>query len=443
MFGFGKAKDSTSQDEQQHIEAAAHKHIIEAINRSMSSIEFSLDGTVTDVNQNFLKTIGYSKEEVLGQHHRMFCEESYAKSREYSEFWAKLNNGEFIDARFKRITKNGEAIWLRETYNPVFDDNGQLVSVIKFASDVTEHVTREAGERAKLDALSRSSAIIEFNPDGTIIDCNENFLSTVKYNKSDLIGKHHRILCGSSYASSPEYTVFWQKLNQGQFFSGQFKRVDSQGQEIWLEASYNPVFDEKGELYRIVKFASDITEQTESAQNERESAGIAYRISKETSETAKEGAAVIINAVTEMNQIAESIRASSDHIEKLNKQSNDINSIIKTIQDIADQTNLLALNAAIEAARAGDQGRGFAVVADEVRHLAARTSESTSEISTMINNIQHDTDNASSSMVACIDQAAHGVELANQAGEVITKIQTGSNEVVSAIDQFSTALATN
>ena len=414
--------------------------IIEAIDRSMAMIEFRPNGEVITANKNFLDTVGYSLDEIVGQHHRIFCESAYTSSDDYAQFWERLNRGEFCGGQYKRVNKAGEAIWLEATYNPVFDNEKNLLKIVKFATDITTNVVEQAKSRATMDALSRSTAIVEFEPDGTIVDCNDNFTNAVGYNKADILGKHHRIFCEPDYANSTEYSHFWSKLNNGEFFSGMFKRVNSRGDTLWLEASYNPVYDNEGKLHRIVKFASDVTEQTEKAEAERESAQIAYRISDETSNTASEGGEVIKKAVAEMNKIAESVSSSSSHIENLNKQSAEINSIINTIQSIADQTNLLALNAAIEAARAGEQGRGFAVVADEVRQLAARTSQSTSEISAMITSIQQDTSTASSSMEQCLSQVSTGVELANQTGEVITKIQHGAQEVVKAINHFSDAL---
>lgn len=415
--------------------------MISAINRSMASIEFRPSGEIASANDNFLKTVGFSLSEIQGKHHRIFCEPEYAASEAYRDFWAQLNRGEYFSGQFKRVGKDGNTIWLEATYNPVFDSNKNLVKVVKFASDITAQVLGDAQTQGKLDALSRSTAIIEFNMDGTIVDCNDNFLGAVGYRKAEIVGKHHRMFCPSDYTNTTEYQDFWRRLNNGEFFSGQFKRVNSQGQTLWLEASYNPVYDSEGNLYRVVKFASDITAQTEQAELERDSAAIAYRISNETLDVAKNGGGVINEAVDEMNKIAESVHSSSQHIERLNMQSGEINSIINTIQEIADQTNLLALNAAIEAARAGEQGRGFAVVADEVRQLAARTSQSTAEISSMISKIQEDTSNASGSMEKCLGQANRGVDLASQTGEVISKIQIGANEVVSAIDKFSKSLS--
>ncbi len=413
------------------------KCVVDGIKRSMAYIEFSLDGIIIDANELFLATVGYSLNEIVGQHHRIFCEEKYAESQDYVMFWRKLNDGEFVQGRFKRVGSNGQVIWLEATYTPIYDKDGMLCKVVKFASDITENVLRETDDHGKLQALSRSTAIIEFNPDGTIADCNDNFLGAVGYQKSDIIGKHHRIFCDRDYTESKEYAEFWRRLNRGEFFSGQFKRVNSQGEVLWLEASYNPVYDGEGNLHRIVKFASDITEQTEQGKLATENAETAYRISKETSATAEEGAKVIDKTIIEMKQMADSVDQSSQIIENLNQQSSSISSIIQTIHGIADQTNLLALNAAIEAARAGEQGRGFAVVADEVRTLAARTSESTSEISKMISDIQTSTTNATEGMETCLDQVKSGVELVHQTGEVISRIQNGATEVVSAIDSLA------
>lgn len=424
-------------DEQVHQQAS----VLKAIDRSMAVIEFTPKGEVITANENFLSTVGYTLGEIKGEHHQIFCEDEYSDSKKYHDFWRQLNKGEFMSGQFKRKNKNGEIIWLEATYNPVLDEKRNVTKVVKFASDITQKKIEGANNLGKLDALSRSSAIIEFELNGTIIDCNQNFLETVGYAKEELVGNHHRIFCEREYTEGNEYGDFWAALNRGEFCSGQFKRLNKLGQVLWLEASYNPVYDSEGNLYRVVKFASNITEQTERASQERENVGIAYRISNETLGVAREGGGVINDAVAEMNKISESLNDSSHHIQSLNQQSGQISSIINTIQEIADQTNLLALNAAIEAARAGDQGRGFAVVADEVRQLAARTSQSTSEISTMINNIQEETGNASSSMEKCLGQAERGVDLANQTGEVIAKIQTGATEVVTAIDSLSNNLA--
>ncbi|GAA6154158.1 methyl-accepting chemotaxis protein [Pseudoteredinibacter isoporae] len=436
MLWFGSS-EIENENHALKTELGESKAILSALEHSMAVIEFDTNGHILKANDNFLSTAGYSFSEIKGKHHEIFCAPDYARSDEYKQFWNTLRSGQVVSGQFDRVNKNGDVIWLEATYNPIRGSDGKVEKVVKFAADITQRILEEQNVRAKVDALSRSSAIIEFEPDGTIIDCNSNFLQAVGYSKDQIVGKHHRIFCEPELANSEEYVRFWEKLNAGEFAAGQFKRVDSSGRTLWLEASYNPVYDMKGRLFRVVKFASDITKQTEQSQRTEESAVIARKISGETYSIAQQGGEVIGNAANEMTSIADSVKESSGHIESLNAQSTQINSIISTIQEIADQTNLLALNAAIEAARAGDQGRGFAVVADEVRQLAARTSQSTSEISSMIHSIQEDTSSASRSMATTLEQAMRGVELANETGEVIAKIQSASSEVVSAIDSYS------
>ncbi|MCV6615230.1 MAG: methyl-accepting chemotaxis protein [Cellvibrionaceae bacterium] len=289
-------------------------------------------------------------------------------------------------------------------------------------------------------AASGALILIEYDSSGKIIDCNDNFVRTCGYSKAELLGKNQQDLIAPSELDNHLGRDYWRQLANGNSLSGRFNCGSAHGQPVSLESSFAAVIGDDGQLHKIVQFALDVSAQSAALLAEREHANIALKISNETLDVAENGGGVINEAVKEMNQIAESVHTSSQHIERLNMQSGEINSIINTIQEIADQTNLLALNAAIEAARAGEQGRGFAVVADEVRQLAARTSQSTSEISTMISKIQEDTSNASGSMAQCLDQANRGVQLASQTGEVIAKIQDSAKEVVSTIDQFAQSL---
>ena len=220
-------------------------------------------------------------------------------------------------------------------------------------------------------------------------------------------------------------------------FSGQFERLTRSGQTLWLEANYNPVYDASGRLCKIVKFASDVTAMVQKHAEDAQSATQAYHISLQTRDIAEKGAEVIEQTASGIHDIAADVEHSSRLIAKLGERSQQITAIVNTIRAIADQTNLLALNAAIEAARAGDQGRGFAVVADEVRQLAARTSGSTAQISSMIEMIQSETRQAIDSMDNTRDRAAQGVELANQAGTVILQIREGTSDAVRAVSVFA------
>ncbi|WP_248797300.1 methyl-accepting chemotaxis protein [Pseudomonas sp. MWU13-2105] len=410
---------------------------LSAIERSMIVIEFDLNGTVLRANENFLKATGYRQEQVVGQPHRMFCTPAYARSSEYSQLWTRLKSGQFEAGTFERVAADGRIVWLEASYNPIKDSNGSVCKVVKYALDITARVQQESEANGKLQAIDRAMAMIEFNPDGSVIAANQNFLSLMGYTLAEIQGKHHKIFCKPATTNSSEYQDFWRRLNQGEFFSGQFERVAKRGQIVWLEASYNPVYDASGRLCKVVKFASDVTSRVEKHEQDAKSANEAYHISVETRKVAEHGTGVIQQAAAEMREIASNIEGSSALIAKLGERSEQITAIVNTIRGIADQTNLLALNAAIEAARAGEQGRGFAVVADEVRLLAARTSGSTAEISGMIGMIQNETLQAIDSMNGTRDRAAKGVDLADQAGTVILQIREGASNAVQAVSMFA------
>jgi methyl-accepting chemotaxis protein len=237
--------------------------IYEALDRVQAIIEFNLDGTIVSANQNFLDIFGYELDEVVGQHHRMFCEESYASSKAYAEFWKKLGRGESDAAEFKRLGKDGKEIWLQASYNPVLDAEGNPVRVIKFATDVTKDKLQIAEYEGMVRAINRAQAVIEFEMDGTVITANDQFLRIFGYRLEDIVGKHHRIFCDPGYAESQEYRRFWEKLGRGEYESDEFRRINRDGGEVWLQASYNPILDLDGRPRKIVKFASDITTEVQ------------------------------------------------------------------------------------------------------------------------------------------------------------------------------------
>lgn len=421
-------------------EVTGYKGLIEALGRSMAVVEFDLDGKVLRANDNFLIAMGYRAEQLLGKSHRDFCSSALTRSADYSQFWSQLRAGKFVSGTFQRITASGQNVWLEASYNPVLDERGQVLRIVKYSLDVTEKVTQEALTQGKLAALDRAMAVIEFDLVGNIVSANDNFLNTMGYNLNDLKGKHHRLFCEPSLVNSSEYSDFWRRLNAGEFFGGQFKRIGKNGRIVWLEATYNPVYDADGKLVKVIKFASDITERVERFEEDSRGASRAYHISAETEKVAEQGAQVIQETALEMRQIADNIGASARLVGQLGERSEQITAIVNTIRGIADQTNLLALNAAIEAARAGDQGRGFAVVADEVRQLAGRTSRSTAEIAEMIGKILSETRDAVASMNATQEGAKRGVSLADQAGSVILQIRSGTSDAVEAVSMFASKL---
>ncbi len=237
--------------------------VYQALDRVQAIIEFELDGTVITANQNFLDLFGYTLEEITGKSHSMFCQPDYAASDEYKEFWQRLGRGDFFCQEFKRQTRDGSEVWLRASYNPVFDEAGKPTKVVKFATDITSEKRRSAEFDSIVQALDRSQAVAEFDPDGTITDANTLFLNLFGYQKSEIVGHHHRIFCSPSYAESDDYAEFWRKLGAGEHFIGEFKRLSKDGVEVWLQASYNPIYDEDGRLVKVLKFATDITTEVQ------------------------------------------------------------------------------------------------------------------------------------------------------------------------------------
>ncbi len=422
-------------------ELATTRAVLTALERSTAVIELSLDGQVLAVNDNFCNTVGYSALELVGQPHRLLCPEDFAASRDYAAFWDRLRRGEFFRGTIQRRHKSGRDIWLEATYNPVLDSSGRVSKVVKFATDVTEQITEAARQKALVQAIERSMAVIEFSVDGTVQRANDNFLQTMGYSASEVVGRHHRQFCSPEVANSPEYGNFWARLGRGEFFTGQFARRDRQGREVWLEASYNPVFGPDGRILKVVKFASDVTAQVQRHQAERQGTATAYEVAQETRDIARDGEAIILQTVAKMQSIAAIVEQSAGLVNALGEQTTRITSIVNTIKEIADQTNLLALNAAIEAARAGETGRGFAVVADEVRKLAERTSKSTGEIGQMIAGIQAETASVNASMNNGLNEVNEGVDLASEAGAAIEKMQAGAVRVVEVIHTLSETVA--
>ncbi|MEH8119386.1 PAS domain-containing methyl-accepting chemotaxis protein [Aeromonas allosaccharophila] len=412
----------------------AQQGFFDAVHGSVATITFTPDGTVLAANDLFLNVVGFSAPEVIGQHHRLFCDKQYAQSSAYQQFWADLKQGRSRTGVFQRFNKRGEAIWLEATYFPV-KLRGVVTKVIKIAADITEHHLQLLSQQALVTALDRSMAMIEFTPSGEVVTANGNFLHTMGYTLAQVQGKHHRIFCDDQFYR--EQPHFWEELGRGQYKSGLFCRQNSHGGKVWLEATYNPILDEHRKVVKVIKFASDITERINKSDAVREAAMLAHGAAQETLNCAERGAGLLASVVDTSSLIASQLTHSIGLINQLNEQSRNIEAIVSTISSIADQTNLLALNAAIEAARAGDQGRGFAVVADEVRQLAARTSLSTDEIAKVVQNNRELTARATSEMSDVASSAELGKQQVGEVNEVMSEIRREANNVSSTVSDLA------
>ena len=239
----------------------------QALMRSQAVIEFALDGTILTANDNFLSALGYTLEEIRGRHHSLFVEPAFAAGTDYRSFWDKLRRGEYEAGRFQRFAKGGREVWIQASYNPVLNAKGVPVKIVKYASDVTAEQRRAAETGGQVEAISKSQAVIHFELDGTILWANDNFLSTLGYTLDEVRGRHHSMFAEPAYAASGEYRAFWEKLRRGDFDAGQYRRLAKGGRDVWIQASYNPIRDTNGRPVRVVKYATDITEQVMAAQD--------------------------------------------------------------------------------------------------------------------------------------------------------------------------------
>lgn len=430
MF-FGSRIQTSTQQQKTDSEHALFKlrSELDAIKSNAAFIRFDPNGVILEANKLFLETVGYALEEVVGQHHRIFCQESLVKSEAYSEFWADLAQGHSFRDTFTRVKKDGTLLILEAAYFPVKDEQGAVFEVIKICHDVTARQRNLESKDAILDALDRSQAVIEFLPDGTVINANQNFLAVMGYSHSDVVGKHHRMFCDDAfYRENPR---FWESLADGNLSSGRFKRVNSDGKVIWLEATYNPILDETGKVYKIIKFASDITSRVSIAMT---AVDMAAATSEQTSQITTNAVQVLNEAVNTSHRIAAQVGHASEIGEELKEQSKSISDMVVTIHSIADQTNLLALNAAIEAARAGDAGRGFSVVADEVRKLVSNTAEATAEISRVVERNHELINNIDQELASVSGIAMHGQESINNVSNGLEEVRQGVEQFVQMVE---------
>lgn len=478
--------------------------VLDALGRSQAIIEFDLTGKILRANDNFCKTVGYQQSEIVGRAHSMFLSPEDSASPEYKSFWAKLSRGEYDQGQYRRRAKNGDEIWIEASYNPVFRF-GKPYKVVKIATDITSIKRRSAEDNGKLAALSRAQAMIEFTPDGKILSANENFLATLGYTAEDIIGKHHSMFCEPTYAQSQDYRDFWKELGKGHFSTGQFMRLGKDGKRVFIQASYNPIIDDRGRVFKVVKFAFDVTDRMHAVEElgaalERLSqcniritldkpfvgeferlrrdfnksiaefqktlenvlgqTGDLTRSSQEVSEASvnlaersREQAVALEETSAALEEITATVRSSTENMKETRKlvqsartstvastevvertvdamqrietASREISQIIGVIDEIAFQTNLLALNAGVEAARAGDAGKGFAVVAQEVRELAQRSANAAKEIKALINNSG--------------TEVLEGVRLVGETGEALKQIDALVRHIDGNVDMIAKA----
>lgn len=427
MFGNKTLKNQLATAEQT---IQAQMAQLNAINRAMAVIEFDLSGHILTANDNFLSALEYATlSEVQGKHHRIFVDPAYAESEAYQQFWQRLRAGTFFVDRFKRISKSGKIIWIEASYNPILDSNGKPYKVIKFATNVTKSVEQERDAQGRLDAINRAMAVIEFDLTGNIQCANNNFLATMGYQLTEIIGKHHKIFVDADYANSADYQAFWQQLAKGQLLSGTFKRVDKQGKTVWLEASYNPILGIDGKPYKIVKYATDVgsnanTKLLESVISE---------------------ATLLLEAIASGDLTTQSLDKTKTHqtsmfselIEQLQKAINHMSLALKTAighaGDIAETVTEVASSVSLSATQLNKR----------MQAQAAALEETNASMAEMTNTVQANTNNANtvSDLTQDMQSQAHaGVKVMAETIDAMQSIRESSakiTDIVSLIDSIA------
>ncbi|NEW91331.1 PAS domain-containing methyl-accepting chemotaxis protein [Rhodopseudomonas sp. BR0M22] len=409
---------------------------VAAANRSQAVIEFNMDGTVRTANENFLRTIGYSLDEIKGKHHSMFVEPADRDSAGYGEFWAALNRGEYQASEYKRIGKGGREIWLQASYNPIFDDKGRPAKVVKFSTDVTEQKLRNADMAGQIAAIGKSQAVIEFDMNGTVLTANDNFLHALGYTLGEIKGRSHSMFVDPSERDGAAYREFWAALNRGEYQAAEYKRIGKGGREVYIQASYNPILDLNGRPFKVVKFATDVTKQVLARIGNERVRGMMETVAagaEELNTSVREISSTMTKSRETASGAVDRVSNADAQAQRLTSAAQSMSGIVELINNITGQINLLALNATIESARAGEAGRGFAVVAAEVKNLANQAKQATDKIGEEISSLNTISGDVASALNA-IKQAI------NEVSEYVTSTAAAVEEQSTVTSEMSSSM---
>ena len=402
---------------------------IEAINLTQAVIEFELDGTIIHAKDAFMSTMGYTIDEVKGRHHRMFVDPAFAASHEYAQFWKDLNNGKFQTAEYKRFGKGGREIWIQASYTPTMDFEGKPFKVVKYATDVTAQKTRNADFEGQLSAISKAQAVIEFNLDGTVLGANDNFLAVMGYRLDEVKGRHHRMFVEPAFAASHEYAQFWADLNAGTYQAAEYKRVGKGGKEVWIQASYNPIFDLNGKPFKVVKYATDIS-ASKALQAEVAAAQVRENAAAEELRAKVNAMLAVVSAAARGDLTQEVPVRGSDAIGQMGE------GLAKFISDLRGNISRMAQNANSLAASSEE----LTAISQQMSNNAAETSAQANVVSAASEQVSKNVQTVATGaeeMSASIKEIAKNANEAAKVATAAVKVADTTNETVTKLGESS------
>jgi methyl-accepting chemotaxis protein len=396
---------------------------ISAIGKSQTVAEFSMDGTILDANENFLRVTGYSLAEIKGQRHALFVDSATGQGGDYRSLWDKMARGEFDGGQYKRVAKGGREIWIQASYNPITDVNGKPFKVVEYATDITEQKLSNADFEGQLAAIGKAQAVIEFELDGTIRSVNDNFAQVMGYSNSEARGKHHSMLVDPATSGGAEYRAFWAKLGRGEPDAGRYKRIAKGGREVWLQASYNPILDASGRPFKVVEYASDVTSQMQMSQQLELSV-------KQTQ--------IAVKAAIEGDLTARiPIGGKSGEIEALCKG---VNSMLDTTADLVKRVKV----AASEVQTGAEEiSKGNLNLSQRTEQQASSLEETASSMEEMTSTVKQTADNAGQAnqlAMAARQQAEKGGAVVSSAVTAMGGINAASKkiaDIIGVIDEIA------
>ncbi|MGE3564953.1 MAG: methyl-accepting chemotaxis protein [Gammaproteobacteria bacterium] len=389
--------------------------ILAAFSASQAIIEFETDGTIITANENFLTAVGYSLDEIRGKHHSMFVDARHTGTAEYREFWPRLARGTYDAGEYKRIAKGGREIWIQASYNPVRDAAGRVYKVVKIASDVTADKLRSADAAGQIEAIGKSQAVIEFEMDGTILTANDNFLGAMGYTLAEIKGRHHSMFADPVYAASPDYKAFWARLNRGEYDAAEYLRYGKGGKEVWIQASYNPILDMNGKPFKVVKYATDVTER----------------------KTAVNRCAEVMQAMAQGDLTLSMDGRFTGEFAELQSA---VNGTIVQLRDMVEKIrgSALSINSA-----ASEVSKGNTELSARTEEQASSLEETAASMEEMTSTVQQNADNsrqADQLASSARDQAAQGGEVVGRAVAAMSEINESSKkiaDIIGVIDEIA------